>query len=193
MPILVAAWLLTACAAQPPEHGTVQNLALWQQIGATAWTFADTSAAAGPGTDAGYLVSREQYRDFSLSVEFRIDNATNSGVFVRCNNKESISPVDCYEINIFDNHPNQDFRTGAIVTRQAPLAHVDTLGRWNHYDIDVRGDRIVATVNGVVTADLEDASLDEGYIALQYAGTGEVSFRNLRIDGAPVQPTVGIR
>ncbi len=116
-----------------------------------------------------------------MTLEYWVDDETNSGVFVRCADAAVMSPSNCYEINIWDNHPNQDFRTGSIVGRQSPLAHVDTLGQWNRVQVDAYGDLMTVTVNGVVTARLRDPNLYEGHIALQYAGKNRLRFRDVWI------------
>ena len=153
----------------------------WQSVGDAQWQVREGTIEATVRGSGGYLVSDEQFRNFKLAVEFWIEDQTNSGIFVRCQDPANINPDDCYEINIWDNHPRQEFRTGSIVKRQAPLEHVDTLGRWNPCLIDVRGNEITVRINGVVTARLEDDSLQQGYIALQYGGTGLVRFRHLRL------------
>ncbi|MEO0473827.1 MAG: DUF1080 domain-containing protein, partial [Bacteroidota bacterium] len=109
------------------------------------------------------------------------DSVVNSGVFIRCNNGDSIDAVNCYEINIWDQHVNQDFRTGAIVMRQKPLAHVETIDKWNTYEIKAEGTHIEAWVNGEQTADYQTEEIHAGTIALQLFGEGRIRFRNLQL------------
>jgi hypothetical protein len=133
-------------------------------------------------------VSPGDYGDFTLSVEYWVEDATNSGVFVRCAGIDvidDINPTDCYEVNIFDSHPDQRWRTGAIVTRVAPLAHVDTLARWTRLEISARGRRLEVRVDGTLTAVLDDAVERAGPVALQYAGQGLLRFRRLAIEREP--------
>ena len=154
----------------------------WTPVGGANWHVAGTEISASTDGNAGYLVSQEAFGDFSLHLEFRPDASVNSGVFLRCQDREAITPINCYEINIWDAHPNQDFRTGAIVTRAfPPLAKVDTAGKWNRFEIRAVGGKISVLLNGVKTAELEDDSLDKGFIALQCAATGSVEFRNISL------------
>jgi hypothetical protein len=60
---------------------------------------------------------------------------TNSGVFIRCSNPQNISPATCYEVNIWDSRTVDNFRTGAIVDLAKPTAVVNTVGKWNTYEI----------------------------------------------------------
>ena len=108
------------------------------------------------------------------------DSSINSGVFIRCKNQE-LSARDCYELNIWDLHPNQDFRTGAVVTRAVPSAFVETIGKWNTYKIKAQGDHLHVWVNGQQTADIQDSDRSEGYIGLQANGTGEIRFRKVKL------------
>jgi hypothetical protein len=178
---LLALASLAAVAAEPSalEH--------WQQLGKALWRFDTDAAEAGPDAAGSYLVSPDSHRDFVLTVDFWVAAATNSGVFVRCGEiveADDVNPFDCYEINIYDEHPLQENRTGAIVQRVAASGRVDTIGQWNRLEIRAQGATIAVSVNGVRTATLTDARTDGGRIALQYGGTGLVRFRRLSIETA---------
>jgi len=91
-----------------------------------------------------------------------------------------VHPDTCYELNIWDEHPQQDARTGAIVFRfMPPLAQVTTVGRWNTYEVLARDSFIEVKVNGEVTALVKDADPAPGFIALQHFGEGTVKFRSI--------------
>jgi len=169
-----------------------ENVNDWYKMGDASWSFVNNELIGRLDSGSGFVITQKAYKDFELTVEFKPDSTINSGVFVRCVRKE-ISATECYEINIWDLHPNQDYRTGAIVTRSEPLAQVETLNKWNTYKINVNGNRIQAYVNGVLTADLTDDGLVEGYIALQAAGTGEIRFRNVMVKQLNSDPARGGR
>ena len=169
-----------ACAG-PVSLFDGRSLAGWQPIGDADWSVQGREIVGG-GDGDGFLATDAVYGDFHLRVEFRVDTDTNSGIFIRCKNRTVIHPDTCYEFNIWDNHPKQEARTGAIVFRaMPPLAHVDTLDRWNTYEITARGGFLEARVNGEITAVLEDADPTRGFIALQRWEQGEVRFRNLEL------------
>lgn len=154
-------------------------------MGDIAWRHDADGFEAGPSDGTGFLVSNETFADFRLSVEFWIADDTNSGIFVRCPQASivaDITPLSCYEINIWDNHPNQSFRTGSIVTRVEPAVRVDSVGHWNTYVIEMRGSTLSVTLNDQQTALLVDDSLLSGYLALQYAKGGLLRFRKLKIE-----------
>lgn len=151
----------------------------WSVQGEADWTFENGELVGNADSTVGYLVSKTIFKDFELSLEFKPDSTINSGVFVRC--EDTISAGDCYEINIWDLHPNQDYRTGAVVTLAVPLAQVYTLNKWNTYKIKCHEGRIQAWVNGIQTVDLVNELHPEGTIALQANGVGEIRFRNVAL------------
>jgi len=171
---------LIATSANADNMAT--DLTTLTAVGDVEWRLVDAIAEAGPGEDRGYLVTTGVYADFKLSVEFWVAAETNSGVFVRCTNPAEITALSCFEVNIWDEHPNQDSRTGSIVRLAKPTAHVDTVGQWNTVEIEVVGDLIVAVFNGVETARLRSGERSaEGHVALQFGGGELVKFRNLRV------------
>ncbi|AXT19601.1 DUF1080 domain-containing protein [Flavobacteriaceae bacterium AU392] len=152
----------------------------WEIKGTSSWSFQDNELVAVADSTRGFVVTKANYKNFELNLEFKPDNTINSGVFVRCNT-DDISATNCYEINIWDLHPNQDNRTGAIVTRVKPLKKVETLNKWNTYKIICEGNVLNIWVNDILTATLEDDQLIEGTIALQAFEHGEIRFRNVTI------------
>lgn len=151
----------------------------WAVEGDADWYFENSELVGIGDSTAGFLVSTTAYKDFELNLEFKPDSTINSGVFVRC--EAAISAGDCYEINIWDLHPNQDYRTGAVVTLAVPLAQVQSLNKWNTYKIICQGNRTQAWVNGVQTVDLVNDLHAGGTIALQANGVGEMRFRNVAL------------
>ena len=172
---LISILVLAGCVASAP------NLDSWSQTGNANWisTAGITKSTNQSGT--GFLVSTELYDDFELTVEFKPDATVNSGVFVRCQDPEDIALSNCYEINIWDLHPNQDYRTGAIVIHSIPpFVHLNSVGKWNQYRIIARGDKLSVWLNEELTAGMTTAEFSSGHIALQSAN-GKVQFRNLSI------------
>ena len=177
--ILVVAFIFSSCHATTSLFQ--ENTDDWNQIGDAIWTSMDGELTGRADDQAGYLVTRQHYTDFILELEFHPDATINSGVFLRCRTSTEIDPDNCYELNIWDAHPNQDNATGAVVRRAAPLTKVATIDRWNTYRLEVRGNHLQAWINDVPVADLRDDDLSGGHIALQARETGTVRFRRVRI------------
>jgi len=142
------------------------------------WKVVDGAVQADSGT--GFLVTKQAYGDFEIKLEFWVDDAANSGVFIRCADPQKIGADSCYEVNIFDKRPDPAYRTGAIVDVAKPAAMINTGGKWNTYEIKAQGPRMIVTLNGVQTVDVQDRKHARGPIGLQY-GAGIVKFRNVQI------------
>jgi hypothetical protein len=150
----------------------------WTISGDANWSLVDGAVEATNG--GGYLISENSYSDFVLTLEFWVDEPANSGVFIRCADRNAIAADTCYEVNIYDQREDQTYRTGGIVDFAAPMAKIDAGGQWNTYEIRANGTRLLVMMNGIVTIDIEDSSFSEGPFALQY-GSGVVKFRNVQI------------
>ena len=121
------------------------------------------------------------YTDFLLQAEFWPSTGTNSGIFIRNDSPDVINASGGYEINIRDiNEENPQNQTGSIVNHVPPSTNILTEEKWNNYEIRAEGNRIVAQVNGVITADAELNAHQSGPIAFQLNG-GHIRFRNIRI------------
>jgi hypothetical protein len=155
-----------------------KDLDQWNQLGDANWTLTDGVVEADSGS--GFLVSKETYENFELSLEFYPGPDSNSGVFMRCANPAEITDQTCYEANIFDKRPDQSGRTGGIPNVAAPTELIDSEGKWNSYHITMDGTHLTIELNDVTTVDIEDAKLASGPIALQYAA-GSIKFRNVEI------------
>ena len=104
----------------------------------------------------------------------------NSGIYMRCADIKYLTDRTCYEANIFDQRPDPTFGTGAIVHLSPVSPMPKAGGKWNTFDITVKGTRLIVTLNGVVTADIQDSKFANGPIALQYAA-GVIKFRKVQI------------
>ena len=154
------------------------DLDAFNPIGDANWEIVGDVVQADSGS--GFLVTKESYADFHLTLDFWVDEPANSGIFVRCADATSVNDRNSYEVNIYDTRADQTYRTGGIVHIAAPSSVVMTGGRWNSYDIRVEGSRILVTLNGLHMVDVEDTQFADGPIALQY-GLGVVKFRNVRV------------
>jgi hypothetical protein len=187
---LLLALLVAGCAGMqgPGTSGWVtlidgeRGLDNWIRVGDGNWRAVDGAIQADAKTDkaASFLLSKSSYRDFEVRAEFWVSDDANSGIYMRCSDPSKILDTTCYEANIFDRRPDPKYGTGAIVHLAAVSPMPKAGGRWNTYEVTVRGNRITATLNGVRTADVEDAKFASGPLALQYAA-GVVKFRKVQI------------
>jgi hypothetical protein len=136
-----------------------------------------------------YLTTDRKYKDFVLDLEFKINAAGNSGVFLRVGDR--MSQVNSgFEIQILDTHGlekpgNHD--CGGVIGTAAPSKNMaKPAGEWNRYVITCHGNQLKVELNGEQIHDLE---LDktplknrplEGYIGFQDEAK-PVWYRNVRI------------
>ena len=152
-----------------------------------------------------YLYTQDQYENFVLSVDFKIAEKTNSGIFFRWSDLDD--PVHTgIEIQIFDSYGQEvaDTHTcGAIYDMVAPSSNPSKpAGEWNNILITSVPNHISVEKNGVQIAQMDveqwkeagknaDGSKNKfkyawkdmpqkGHIGLQDHG-GKVWFRNLKI------------
>ena len=152
-----------------------------------------------------YLYTQDQYENFVLSVDFKIAEKTNSGIFFRWSDLDD--PVHTgIEIQIFDSYGQEvaDSHTcGAIYDMVAPSSNPSKLaGEWNNILIRSVPNHISVEKNGVQIAEMDVEQWEEagknadgsknkfkyawkdmpqkGHIGLQDHG-GKVWFRDLKI------------
>jgi len=188
--LLIIGLGLFGCAhdsSAPDAQGWVtlldgSSMSGWYTLGNGNWRVEDGAVVADKltGKENGFLVTDKSYRDFELHVEFWASNNANSGVYMRCGNPWVMTDMICYEANIFDERKDPTYGTGALVHIAKVVPMPKAGGKWNTYDITVKGDHIVLVLNGVKTVDVRDSKLKAGHIGLQYAA-GAIKFRNVRI------------
>ena len=161
------------------------NLDNWSPIGTANWKLVDGALVADNGN--GFMVSKNDYGDFSLRVEFWIEAKTNSGVFIRCTDPDKVTGTTAYEVNIWDTRPDPSGGTGAIpgIAKVDPMPHA--ADKWNLYEITAKGDTLTVVLNGQTTVPgVHSDKFAKGRIALQHGKgvtdeSGIVKFRKVQI------------
>lgn len=177
--ILLVFTFVNSCANK--ENLISDNLDNMIEAGDAEWNYSKGILTAKVDNGKGFIISDKSYDDFVLELDFKPDSTINSGVFIRCANQE-ISPFDCYEVNIWDLHPNQNHRTGAIVQKTTPLKTIETIDKWNNLKIKCIDNQIKVWINDIIISDLKDDDLKSGYIGFQAFESGEISFKNILIN-----------
>lgn len=169
------------------------------------WTIKEgvLSLAAGRKGD---LVTKQDYGDFELALDWRIAAGGNSGILYRVGLGDAAPARSGPEFQLLDNGRAKDnaipsHLAGALYDLVVPPKDVTRpVGEWNEARIRIRGWKIEHWLNGVKLVELDlaspqgkaliqgskfktwtrFASLPRGHIVLQDHGD-EVSFRNVRI------------
>lgn len=190
LPALAAA-LLSACASMDGGGWTTlidgeRGLDNFTRDGDANWRTEGGAIVADKGK-GGFLVSKQSFGDYRLRVEFFPDPNTNSGIYMRCSVREKLTDKLCHEANIFDQRPDQTFATGGIVHMGKVLLPTKAGGQWNVFEITAQGRNITVILNGVKTAEINNAEFLSGPIALQFGNLpnnvpgGAIRFRKVQV------------
>jgi hypothetical protein len=157
-----------------------------------------------PGTKPGDIWTREEYGDFVVSLEFRTQEKTNSGVFLRSSDIVNWLQ-NSIEIQILQDQDDKPVHLiGAVYDVAAPTRAVPIVpSQWYRYVITARGSKLSVTLDGeeVTKIDLDqwtqpglnpDGTANKftraykdmarsGRIGLQYHNT-PIEFRHLLVE-----------
>ena len=165
------------------------------QGGTGMWRIED-GALTCTGPRDHLLTTRNDFGDFHLRAEVKINANGNSGIYFRAS--KPLVLIGDYEAQITDN-PGQGYKTGSLyglVRQTESPVPPDT---WFTLEIFAIGKRIRILVNGQETADYTESLADwntEGHIALQHHDPEtRVFFRKVEIKRilsrhAPGEPSV---
>lgn len=223
-------WAAAACHRPAVVATAGGSSAVLASSGLTGWTsLSDASAWRGYKTDAipsawsfadgvlsktrpvGDIVSKGEYANFELELEWKIGDAGNSGIFYRGTEEYDHIYWSGPEYQLLDNVRASDNKTpltragAAYGLYPAPDGHVKPVGEWNQTRIVVNGNHVEHWLNGFKLVEYELGSPDweakvkaskfgawpnygrakQGHIALQGDHNGALSFRNIRIRELP--------
>ncbi|MDH4065120.1 MAG: DUF1080 domain-containing protein, partial [Acidobacteriota bacterium] len=165
------------------------------------------AGAFGKDGPVGDLVSRDQFGDFELELDWRIGEAGNSGVFYRGTEEYDRIYWSAPEFQLLDDIKGEDNKTrltcagAAYALYPSPAGHLKAVGEWNRARILARGAHVEHWLNGVKLLEFEQGSADwnakvqaskfkdwpnfgksmRGHLALQGDHEGTLAFRNIRI------------
>lgn len=135
----------------------------------------------------GHLITKEDYSDFKISLEFNIPDGSNSGLYLRGR----------YEVQIMDSY-GQDpssVNTGGVYGFIKPVVNAaKPAGEWQTMEVTLTGRLVTVVLNGVEVicnrpipgttgGALDSNEAEPGPILLQ-GDHGPVSFRNIEITPA---------
>ena len=158
--------------------------------------------------NASDIITKDQFADFELVLEWKIAPGGNSGIFFHVREHSSLSHayLSGPEMQVLDNEGHSDGRdpltsAGSNFALHAPIRDVTKkAGEWNEARLNVNGSHVEHWLNGVKLLEYELGSDDwsrsvasskfkdmpeygkarSGHIALQDHGDW-VAFRNIRI------------
>lgn len=150
--------------------------------------------------DGGSLYTEDEYGDFVLRFEFRLEANSNNGIGIRAP-LEGNAAYQGMEIQVLDDSGSQytnlrpaQYHGSIYDVVPAERGSLKPVGEWNSEEITARGRRITVKVNGktIVDTDLDSVG-DEGMLKkhpglarsrghIGFLGHGtRVEFRNVRL------------
>jgi len=169
------------------------------------WHVVDgTLAKETPTAD---IVSKDEFGDFELELEWKIGEAGNSGIFYRGTEEYDHIYWSAPEYQLLDDIKASDNKSrltcagAAYALYPSPAGHLKPVGDWNQTRIVARGSHIEHWLNGFKLLEYELWSPDwetkvkaskfasyanygrakRGHIALQGDHAGTLGFRNIRV------------
>ena len=153
------------------------------------------------------LISRDQFGDFELELDWRIGAAGNSGIFYRGTEEYDRIYWSAPEYQLLDDEKAADNKTrltcagASYALYPSPAGHLKPVGGWNQTRIVARGQHVEHWLNGVKLLEFEQGSADwnakvaaskfkdwpnfgkstRGHLAIQGDHEGALAFRNIRI------------
>ncbi len=131
------------------------------------------------GAGAGWIATKDTFKDYRLQLEFKGAATVNSGVFLR-SQKQGEPHVTGYELQIWDMQP-AGYLTGSLVGTAKAAPTKIKADAWNAFDVTVKGDHFVVKLNGKTVLDAKDRKHAEGVIGLQCQPKQRIEFRNIRV------------
>lgn len=149
---------------------------------------------SGPKAEYGYLSTKDFYKNFELTLEFKQEADGNSGVFIRSTFEGNIVSGWQVEVAPPGKHTGgiyESYGREWLVLPEPEKEKVLKMGEWNTMKIRVNGPDVITWLNGVEMVHLTDEIVGNGVgaIALQIHDGGgiKVKWRNIKIKPAEVQ------
>jgi hypothetical protein len=236
LPIIALLFVMNSCKAQsqppaPPPSSAVQNsltdaekaagwrllfdgttTAGWRNYGkptiSDGWKVQDGALTrTGAGGD---IITTDQFKNFELSIDWKIEVGGNSGIFYRASEDTDAIYWNAVEMQVLDDAKHPDGQSpltsagAAYDLYPSPAGHVHPGGEWNSARLIVNGNHVEHWLNGFKLLEYELGSPDwiskvagskfkphprfgknaQGHIGLQDHGN-VVAYRNIKIRVLP--------
>jgi len=180
-----------------------ESLNGWQKLGEAKWSVAQGIITGdSQDSDGGYLCTDKTYKNFYLSLQFKIAFEDNSGVFVRLQPDATEVSLDVgLEVNVYD-APGMEWAhpTGSINTHARAFTGLISYEEWNTMEIFAFDEQLSVYVNGVKASEatVPTKYQEAGKICLQVyprvatdEGPSQVSYKNIQLKNFEGIPFVG--
>jgi len=159
---------------KPGEAGFIKlfndkDLTGWQAVGSAKWIVKDglLIGTQGDNNAPGDLLTENTYKDFVLTITYRVEWPCNSGVWFRYQ-----SPDKAYQADILE-YKNPECYSGTLYCPGKMFLAMNTDKKlvnrdgWNTMKVQAEGEHIQIWLNGRQVADVRDNTTDSGQIGFQ--------------------------
>lgn len=167
-----------------------KDLSGWTPHGTEKWYVEDGELVceSGPDKEYGYLSTNQPYKNFILTLDFKLEANGNSGVFIRSSIEGTkikgwqieVAPPGLHTGGIYESYGR-----GWLVKPKEKDEKVLKADKWNTMRIEAKGDEVTSWLNGKQMVHISDKKIGEGtgFIALQIHDGGgiKVRWKNIRI------------
>ncbi len=167
-----------------------KDLTGWTIHGTEKWYVenANLVCESGPDKQYGYLSTNEPYKNFVLTLNFKLEANGNSGIFIRSGIEGTkisgwqveVAPPKLHTGGIYESYG----RGWLIQPKPEDEDRLKPTG-WNDMRIQVKDDEVTTWLNGRQMVNLKDEKIGagNGFIALQIHDGGgiKVRWKNIRI------------
>lgn len=167
-----------------------KDLSGWTVHGTEKWFVenGELVCESGPDKQYGYLSTNKSYKNFILSVNFKLEANGNSGIFIRSGiegTKISGWQVEVAPENLHTGGIYESYGRGWLIQPKPADEKSLKAMEWNHMRIQVKNDEVTTWLNGTQMVYLKDEKIGngKGFIALQIHDGGgiKVRWKNIRI------------
>ena len=133
-----------------------------------------------------WLFSEAEWSDFTLELEFKVPEKSNSGIAIRMPKEATGSPdVHGYEVQISD-LPARKLTGSLLHHTESMTNNLHKANEWNRLTVICEDDHIVVYLNGLKVVDAREKGSKKGRIGMQVPkgaefAKQEVRFRNVRV------------
>lgn len=187
---LVLTILVQTTFAQPVDLFNGKDLSGWEVYGTEKWYVEKglLISESGPDAEYGYLGTKETFKNFELTAEFKQEAEGNSGVFIRSSIdgtkisgwQVEVAPPGNHTGGIYESYGRE-----WLIRPEPEKDKVLKYGKWNKMKIRVVNDKVTSWLNGTQMVTLTDDKIGEGdgIIALQIHSGGSIKiyWKNIQV------------
>jgi hypothetical protein len=182
--VLVAVSISFSVIAQRTKLFNGKDLSGWTVHGTEKWYVENKELVceSGPDKQYGYLSTNKKYKNFILTLDFKLEANGNSGVFIRSGiegTKISGWQVEVAPANHSTGGIYESYGRGWIIKPKPEDEKWLKPTEWNKLKIQAIGDEVTTWLNGNQMVHLKDEKIGkgEGFIALQIHDGGGIKVR----------------